>query len=135
MSDMNRQRGANVLEAAIAIPIILLMVFGIVDLGRAYNVHQVITNAAREGARYSVAPAPGTSALPSSAAVEAYVRDYLGSGNIKGARVNVTQTFSAPVNAIETQCTEITVSVPYSFAFFPVNIDISSRAVMRNETN
>jgi Flp pilus assembly protein TadG len=135
MSDSRRQRGANVLEAAFTIPIILLMVFGIVDLGRAYNVYQVITNAAREGARYSVAPAPGTSTLPSSAAVEAYVRDYLGSGSVKGATVNVTQTFTAPVNAIDTQCTEITVSVPYSFLFFPANVNISTRAVMRNETN
>lgn len=135
MSDIRKQRGANVLEAALTIPIVLMMVFGMVDLGRAYNIYQVITNAAREGARYSVAPAPGTSTLPSAAAVETYVRDYLGSGNVKGATVNVTQTFTAPVNTINTQCTEITVSVPYTFLFFPVNVEIRTRAVMRNETN
>lgn len=135
MNSRKRQRGANLAEAAIAIPILMLVVFAIVDFGRAYNVYQVITNAAREGARYSVAPLPGTSTLPNQDNVKAYVLDYLGSGNVQGASVNVNQTFSSTVNSISIVFTEITIDEPYTFSFFPGSITIRTRAVMRNETN
>jgi Flp pilus assembly protein TadG len=48
------ERGAALLEAAITIPIILLVSVGIFEFGRAYQTWQVLTNAAREGARLAV---------------------------------------------------------------------------------
>ncbi len=36
---------------AIVLPLLLLVVGGLVDFGRAYYINVVITNAAREGAR------------------------------------------------------------------------------------
>lgn len=53
--------GAELLEFAIVVPILLMLLIGIVWLGRAYNVYSTITRAAREGARYA--------ALPSSVAL------------------------------------------------------------------
>jgi Flp pilus assembly protein TadG len=46
------ERGASVLEAALVLPFLLLLVAGIVDFGGAFNDYIIITNAAREGARY-----------------------------------------------------------------------------------
>ncbi len=51
-----RERGAALLEAAFAIPMLLAIAVGIFEFGRAYQYKQVLTNAAREGARYSVTP-------------------------------------------------------------------------------
>ena len=48
------ERGAALIEAAITIPIILLIAVGIFEFGRAYQTWQVLTNAAREGARAAV---------------------------------------------------------------------------------
>lgn len=50
----NKERGAALIESAITIPIILLVSVSIFDFGRAYQAWQVLTNAAREGARVSI---------------------------------------------------------------------------------
>ena len=47
------QRGASLVELALVLPLLLLLVMGIVDLGRAFNNLMIITNASREGARYA----------------------------------------------------------------------------------
>jgi hypothetical protein len=46
--------GQSLVELAIALPILLGLVIGIFEFGRAWNVRQVTTNAAREGARLAV---------------------------------------------------------------------------------
>ena len=51
------ERGAAIVEAAVVVPLVLLIVTGIFDLGRAYQTYQVLSNAAREGARAAVVPA------------------------------------------------------------------------------
>ena len=52
------QRGAALIETAITIPIMLLVAVGIFEFGRAYQTWQVLTNAAREGARQAVLDRP-----------------------------------------------------------------------------
>lgn len=46
-----RERGAAAVEMAIVLPMLLLVLGGIVDLGRALYGQVILTNAAREGAR------------------------------------------------------------------------------------
>ena len=48
------ERGANIVEAAFVIPLLLIMLVGVVDMGRAYYTYISIINAAREGARWGV---------------------------------------------------------------------------------
>lgn len=43
--------GAAAVEFALLLPILLLLVFGIIDFGRALNAQITLTQAAREGAR------------------------------------------------------------------------------------
>jgi Flp pilus assembly protein TadG len=45
------ERGANVVEMAIVAPILLLLLAGILDLGRLMHDYIIISNASREGAR------------------------------------------------------------------------------------
>ena len=47
-------KGAVMVEFAVVILVFLLIVAGIMDLGHAFYMDQVITNASREGARYGV---------------------------------------------------------------------------------
>lgn len=47
-------RGQAMVEFALVIPIFLLMIFGILDLGRAVYAYSTLNNAAREGARVAL---------------------------------------------------------------------------------
>jgi hypothetical protein len=53
------ERGAEVIEFAIILPLLLLIVFGIVDFGFLFQRYVVVTNAAAEGARVRVLPGYG----------------------------------------------------------------------------
>ena len=48
--------GAELIELAIVLPILLIVVAGIVDFGFLFRRYEAITNAAREGARVAVLP-------------------------------------------------------------------------------
>jgi hypothetical protein len=50
------ESGTVLIEAAITLPLLLLVVLGIVDFGRLFQRYEVVTNAAREGARVAVLP-------------------------------------------------------------------------------
>jgi len=52
--------GAELVEAAFVLPLLLMLMLGIFWLGRAYDVYETITRAAREGARYAVLPSCAT---------------------------------------------------------------------------
>lgn len=56
MLDQRRRksRGQSLVEFALVLPLFLLLVFGIMDLGLAVFSYNSITNAAREGARLAI---------------------------------------------------------------------------------
>lgn len=51
MSRKRNERGAVAVEFALVLPILVALVLGIVEFGRAYNAQISITHAAREAAR------------------------------------------------------------------------------------
>ena len=57
------ERGTALIEAAVTIPLLLLVAVGIFEFGRAYQTWQVLTNAAREGARVAVLPSGNPDAV------------------------------------------------------------------------
>ena len=69
-------RGAELIEFALVLPLLLLLVLGIVDFGFLFQRLEVITNAAREGARVAVLPGY------TSADVTARVNNYLAQGGV-----------------------------------------------------
>lgn len=94
------QRGATLVEAAIVLFIFLVFLMAILEFGRAYNIYQVMTNAAREGARFAVAPcslSPGScaygggaaGALPTVSEVRDRVNSFLASASIPTADPDV----------------------------------------------
>jgi Flp pilus assembly protein TadG len=46
-----KERGQATVELALVLPVLLLILFGIMEFGRVFSAYLVITNAAREGAR------------------------------------------------------------------------------------
>ena len=47
----SRERGATAVEFALVLPILMLLVLGIMEFGRAYHVQTTLSNAARDGVR------------------------------------------------------------------------------------
>jgi Flp pilus assembly protein TadG len=76
------ERGAALVEFALAVPLLLVVIAGIVDFGFVYQRYEVITNAAREGAR--LASLPGYDATDVEARVRAYVAQGLSMSNTSG---------------------------------------------------
>jgi Flp pilus assembly protein TadG len=95
------ERGAALVEFALALPLLLVVIAGIVDFGFAFQRYEVITNAAREGAR--VAVLPGYDAV----AAEARVRQYIG----QGLSMNTTAVNAAvaPTGGVTVQYIDVTV--------------------------
>ena len=52
-SRLNR-KGQAIIEFALVLPLVLLLVVGMLEFARAWNLHQVMTDAVREGARRAV---------------------------------------------------------------------------------
>lgn len=128
------QRGAAIAEAAVSAVALFMLILGTVAFGRAFSIYQSLTNAAREGARFAVAPDPVTEALPSVADVQSHVTPFLKSNNINGT-VDVAAT-SHVINGVTTTYTKVTVTAPYNFLAFPFGtVNIQSNSEMRNETN
>ena len=111
MRRLRNERGTALLEAAITIPILLLIAVGIFEFGRAYQTWQVLTNAAREGARIAVLPNP-----PAGAA-EARVRQYMQDGalpNYESATVDIVGTIMV-VNGANVSASQVTIGYPFQF--------------------
>lgn len=51
MRKQRNDRGASAVEFALVLPILMLLICGIVDFGRAFNARITLTNAAREAVR------------------------------------------------------------------------------------
>lgn len=53
MKTHEKERGAAAVEMAIVLPLLLFILIGIMEFGRAFNVQVSLTQAAREGARHA----------------------------------------------------------------------------------
>jgi len=154
MNRVQRTRGSAIVEAALTLPLLFALLFSVFEFGRAYNIYHVLTNAAREGVRYAIAPNPGTSTLPTVTNIETRVCNYMTSArvpcnpatNISAppcSNASVTQVdvcvnpaLTQTINGASLTYTQVNVRAPYRFLYFPFGtITLGSRAVMRNETN
>jgi Flp pilus assembly protein TadG len=72
------ERGQAIIEMALTLPLLLVIVLGIFDFGLMFQRYEVVTNAAREGARVGVLP----DYTPTLARARAL--DYLAVGGITG---------------------------------------------------
>ncbi len=64
------KRAAAVVEMAVVTPLLLTLLFGVIEFGNSFMFRQILTNAAREGARTSA-----IQATADDSAIRAAVRD------------------------------------------------------------
>lgn len=103
-------------EFAIVLPIILLMVFGIVDFGRALYTVNNLTAAVREGARLAstqISPDPTTAG--SKSAVSTAVTNYVVAFGGSAGAPTVNETFTGALPNLQSITVKIT-----SYPFTPI---------------
>lgn len=141
---LRAERGAVLIETALVFPLVLFMAVGIFEFGRAYQTWQVLTNAAREGARIAVLP--GTS----DTAVTTRVQDYLVAGQLgqaASATVNITRNNQISIGAGTASASRVEVTYPFEFVVLqPIatlvapgstlggTLPMTTSALMRNES-
>jgi Flp pilus assembly protein TadG len=120
------ERGASVVEFALAATALLLFVFGTLEFGRAIYDYHTIANAARQGARWAIVRG-GSCAAPLdhcqavSSDVQTYVRSQIVSF-MDPTQVTVTATWpgdgttKCPAGSNARGC-PVSVQVQYNFGF------------------
>ena len=147
------ERGVTIVESAVILIMFFSLLFGIIEAGRFLNMRQVLTNAAREGARFAVAPTSGTNNLPDETEIRTRVESFLAASHIIGATVSTkcpvgateactsTDTsMSVTSGLVTTTYTEVTVTKPFSVVTIPgffnaLQINLTGKALMRRETS
>jgi len=104
------EAGQSLVEFAMVLPLFLLLLFALVDFGRAFYSWMVITNAAREGARAGAVqkdwPAMQT------AIYDSMCNPYPGNCAVDTTKMTLTQT---GVNGA--RGTQVTVQIAYAFTY------------------
>ena len=140
------QRGAALLEMALTLPLLLLVCVGILEFGRAYQTWQVITNAAREGARIAVLPGMDDTAVRSR------VQQYMTIGQLPqaaSATIAIDRNRTVSVGGTDTaSASQVIVNYPFDFVVLdpiarlatgqgsgtPSSLNMVATATMRNES-
>jgi Flp pilus assembly protein TadG len=135
--------GQALIEAALTLPLLLILSVSVFEFGRAFQYWQILTNAAREGAR--IATLPGTS----DTAVSSRVYTYLDGGAVTSpdtAVVGVVRDTPIDIGGTTAPGSTVTVSYPFNFMVLeplmllvvpdstvgaPITMTVS--ATMRNE--
>lgn len=98
---LRQQKGQSLVEFALLLPILVIIVFSAVEFGRLWMTMNVLTGAAREGARIASVTAPNAALVQNAA------NSVLSAVNISGATVTVVGPDAA--NAVT-----VTVRINYS---------------------
>ncbi len=141
---LRSERGAELVEMALVLPILLLLIAGIVDFGFLLHSYQVSTNAAREGARIAMLPGYDADGWDT---VKQRVVDYYTSAGLTQSTDNVTVAPEAIALGGGATAAGVRVSAAYTYNFlligpilgiinmtFMDSVTYTTNAVMRFET-
>jgi len=103
---------AQLVEFALVLPMLLLVVLGIAEFAFLFQRYEVITNAAREGARIAVLP--GTTDANVTERVQTYMSDGQLS-NAGSATITIDRDEAIAVGAGTTSASRITIDYPFTF--------------------
>jgi Flp pilus assembly protein TadG len=125
--------GQALVEFALIMPFLLLFLIGIVEFGRGWNQHQVITDAAREAARSSVL----FDVAITTDSVRKIAQGALAASGINPANATITITDEGSGGA-----SVVAITLPYRLVFFGAlkqwttgesTVQLRTSFTMRNE--
>ncbi len=134
----SKRRGAAAVEMAVVAPFLFAMVLGSIEFGRAMMVSNLMTSAAREGARVAVVPGGASSDVtttvnsdlssvgitPSNATITILVNGTAADASTANSGDNITVKVSVPYSKVTW--------LPSTF-FLSGTSNLTGQAVMRRE--
>jgi Flp pilus assembly protein TadG len=114
--------GSAAVEFALVVPLLITLVLGIVEFGRAYNVQGSLSAAAREGVRVmavSNSPTAARAATKNAAVLNPAITD---------AQVTISPASCTPASNVT-----LTITYPLAWVtgFFPGSLTLKGKGVMR----
>lgn len=137
---LESQKGATAVEFAMVLPVLILLILGIIEFSLLLFNKQVITNAAREGARAGIVQAPTRVTEPEIITkVNTYCFNHLITWGGK-TTPDVTSTAPCPAGAYSGADLTVTVKFHYTYLALPDFVssliggtDLTAESVMRCE--
>ena len=130
---LRSESGASAVEFALLLPVLMVILFGVIECGMALYRQAILTNASREGARLGIVQSTPPIA---NAAVTAKINAYLTAAGINPGTV----TRNVPVLTGGTGSDVIvTLTLPYTYVVLPgltsitPSINLVATTVMRHE--
>ena len=134
------ERGSQVIEFALALPLMLVILSGVAEFGLLFRTLSVTTNAAREGVRVAIVPGNEFNDVP----VETRVADYLQGAGARGPHDVDIERVPLIVAGEATTAVRVTVNYTYDAMFldpviglvngsFADTVTLQSTAVMRTQ--
>jgi Flp pilus assembly protein TadG len=124
------ERGASAVEFALVAPVLLLIVFGIVQYGLMFSLRQTLSQASAEGARAAAVAQSGVTSGPyspsseaQSAVVAALGSSYACSGGLltkSGTEVGTCVVASTTAACPSGTCTTWSVTLTYDYSAHPI---------------
>ena len=129
---LRSESGASAVEFALLLPVLMMVLFGIIEFGFALYQQAVLTNASREGARLGI-----VQAVPAitTAQINGAIDNYLTPTGINPANVSRSIVPGAVTGAPVT----VSLTLPYTFMVLPnltslaPQINLTAYTVMRHE--
>ena len=113
---LRSERGAELIEFALILPLIVVLLMGIFDFGLAFQRYEVITNAAREGARLGSLQGAYTETDIQNR-VNAYCVNAGLPGGCPTGNVTVNRNTTITVGANSQAAVQVIVNYPHYFSF------------------
>ncbi len=132
------RKGQALVEFALVLPLLMLLILGIVEFGRAWNAKQILTDAAREGARLSVV---GNPTITDTSQVNPSIRRIVALAGLDSSQVTISYPdgFKTGTGNV----TSVQISMPFQFVVLHRLVQLvtssngtmvlSTTARMRNE--
>ena len=132
---LRSESGASAVEFALLLPVLMMILFGIIEFGMALYRQAILTNASREGARLGI-----VQSVPpiTTAAVDARINTYLTSAGITPGSVTRNSPFPG-VGGVTGTLVTVTLTLPYTYVVLPgltsitPSINLVATTVMRHE--
>lgn len=124
---MSRERGQALVEAALVLPVLLVMLMAVLSFGLMFTAQLIITNASREGARLGTLGKTKTD-------IETTISNYMSNAKLTAESASIAVTGAGGASG-----TDVTVTVTYPVQLIipvpglPNPVNVQSRAIMRIE--
>lgn len=137
-----KQKGVAAVELAIVLPLFGVLLLGVLEIGGMARDHQVLQNAAREGARFSAMPNNKILGGPSGVdtRIKTVVITYLANEHITvvAGNIDINQVYEISVGGTTVQASKITINYTRPLLFpgiarwVPLSATLHGNAVFRN---